>query len=115
MDDKLVTELIRTMQAMQQKLDIAQQGFSVRGPVADPAPQWGHHWWQGVIPRQHWEQVHNVIGPVADPGPELIFDKSRLARLKVQRLTQAMHGLDTLKESLELERNLLMEEYKLKG
>ena len=118
MDEKLMQEMVLTLKGIQEKLSGLSFGF--RGPVADPAPDWGRgpmadpspDWWQARP--QRWGRIQTIMGPVADPGPELMLDKARLAQLKVHRLDQAITDLRNQIEIFELEKNLLAEEYNLK-
>ncbi len=142
---KLMVELLTEIR---DKLELgASASASLRGPVADPGPDWGRWpgrwadpappWWtRGPVadPIPPWgrvssaalspelaarryegpERIPNIAGPVADPGPELLLDKARLAKLKVVKLEQVLLGLEKQMEAIQLERDLLKEEYKIK-
>jgi hypothetical protein len=110
MDENVVKELVQTMKGIQERLTAPEAGAIFRGPVADPAPDWGGY---PTLPQPWARRIPTIIGPIADPGPEALLDRRRLAQLKVQRLEQAIKSLGSMVESLELERGLLVEEHGL--
>lgn len=136
-ESKLMIELLTEIRDRLGAGASASSVAALRGPVADPGPDWGR--WPGlwVDPVQRWirgpvadpapdwstlasrrlgasERIPNVAGPIADPGPEMLLDKVRLAKLKVARLDQVLVGLEQQMDAVRLERDLLKEEYKIK-
>lgn len=119
MDEKLVREMVNTLKDVQEK--VSHLAVNYRGPVADPGPEWfgrgpvadpAPDW---MIRNPRWRRIQTIMGPVADPGPELMLDKSRLAQIKVHKIDQVVLELKNQIESLQLEKKLLVEEYKIKG
>ena len=79
----------------------------LRGPVADPAPEWSGNYF--FTPRE----LLKFRGPVGDPAPYHLLDKAKLAELKVHRLNTAIAEMEKQIESFKIERDLYKKEYKL--
>ncbi len=106
MEEKILREMASTLKDIQGKLSIG-SASGLRGPVADPGPE--------------WEMFHPELsrpwllrGPVADPAPWYLLDKAKLAQLKIHQLDAAIMELEKQIDSFKLERDLLKQEYKLK-
>lgn len=107
MDEKLVVEMVAALKDIRDKLAQTSIG-NIRGPVADPGPDWFGHFPGGIGP-----VFPNFRGPIGDPGPWQLLDKSRIARLKVRQIDIAVGELKQQMELLQLQQQLLKEEYKL--
>jgi hypothetical protein len=51
-------------------------------------------------------------GYVSDPSIELLFDKSKIAQIKVKQLEMVIQGLEAELEIVKLRHKMLKEEYK---
>jgi hypothetical protein len=134
---KMMIELLKEIRDKISVGTLTTSAAALRGPVADPGPEWGRWpgrwadpsppWIRGPVadPAPDWsmlaarsygaaERIANVAGPIADPGPELLLDKARLAKLKIARLEQVLVGLEKQMDAVRLERDLLKQEYKIK-
>lgn len=60
------------------------------------------------------ENVAARLGYSADPGIELLLPKDMLAKIKMQRLEMQINELKLAMENLEMQRDMLAKEYKLK-
>ncbi len=108
MDDKIISEMQKTLAEIKASLGGISLGH-FRGPIADPAPGWGHFPHGPII-----DWGHLIRGPVGDPAPDVLLGKDKLAQLKVHRLETTIKDLQQQIDTLKLERDLLKEEYKLK-
>ena len=95
-----------TLHDIQAKLSMGSFG-GLRGPVADPSPEW-------EIAHVAPSRPSLLRGPVADPAPWYLLDKAKLAQLKIRQLDTAIMELEKQIDFFKLERNLLKQEYKLK-
>ena len=66
------------------------------------------------LQRQKSLELAKIAGPVADPGPELILDKDRLARLKLEMLDQEILELKNQIKIAETYRVLIKEQHNIK-
>jgi hypothetical protein len=71
-----------------------------------------------IMPRkvqtQKSSELLHIAGPVADPGPELILDKDRLARLKLEMLGQEILELKNQIKIAETYQVLIKEQHNIK-
>ncbi|UCE73242.1 MAG: hypothetical protein JSV56_09420 [Methanomassiliicoccales archaeon] len=137
MEEKTLKEMVSILRDIREKIDVGSVG-ALRGPVADPAPDWRHvvypppvgiNWVRGPVadPAPEWGKLHrgpmqdlacewpgHLRGPIADPAPWHILDKVRVAKLKISKLDMAITELENQIEFLKLEKDLLKEEYNIK-
>lgn len=110
MDEKILKQIVSSLEAINAKLEtLPISGIGLRGPVADPAPDWRHG--RLADPSPPW--IH-FRGPVADPAPWFLLPKPKLAQLKVKNIESIITEMEKQIGSLKLERDLLKQEYKIK-
>ncbi len=109
MDDRMIAELAATMRDIRDKLSSTSLGY-IRGPVADPAPDWPGGPWGPYVPGS---ALTHFRGPIADPAPWHLLDKSRVAKLKVSQIDMQIQELQRQIDFLKLQSQLLKEEHKL--
>jgi hypothetical protein len=115
MDDKIIAELLSTMQDIRDRLGGggSTQGY-FPGIVADPGPDWPGGPWGPWGPRRPQTPIGPGIlrGPV-DPAPWHLLDKFRIAKLKVSHLEMEMEELNRQAEFIQVQIGLLKEEYNI--
>ena len=106
MEEAILKEMASTLQDIKERISIGSFG-GIRGPVADPGPEFDPQRWVGPLRGP-------LRGPVADPAPWYLLDKAKLAKLKIRSLEAGIAEFESQIGSLKLERDLLKEEYKIK-
>lgn len=105
---KEYTEVLAILKEIQAKMGAPSASAAMfRGPIADPGPD--PDWWSRVFRYPHHPWRINI-----DPGPEVFLAKDKLARLKIQQIESTVAQLQKEIEALNLQKDLLKEEYKLK-
>lgn len=109
MDEKYFKELAASINEIKEKLEFGSIG-SLRGPIADPVPDFNY---QGNRPPWTFDPWR-IRGPIADPVPWELFDKFKIAKLRVHQLDMAISELQNKIKFFEQEKALLKSEYKIK-
>jgi|COG998Drversion2_1049125.scaffolds.fasta_scaffold646083_1 hypothetical protein len=60
------------------------------------------------------EALRWKIGYAADPGIDILLDKAKLAQIRIRKLDMLINELNQHIELLDMERDMLREEYKIK-
>ena len=55
------------------------------------------------------------VGYAADPAIDVLLDKSKIAQIRVRQLDGVINELKSQLEIAELEKGMLVEEYKIRG
>jgi hypothetical protein len=105
MEEKLLKEMVTLLNDIRDRLTI-QPGINVRGPVADPGPDFYHY---GHIHRR----FPMPIGYNVDPSPEFYFSKDELAKIKVKELDLVVNQITEQLELLKMQRDLMKKEFKI--
>ena len=106
MEEKLLKEMISLLHDIREKLTVA-QGAGVRGPIADPGPDFFHH---GPV----YRRFPLPIGYNVDPSPEFYFSKEELAKIKVRELDIMINQIVEQVDLLKMQRDMMKQEYKIK-
>ncbi len=108
MAEKELNEVLAGVRDIQAKLNVG--NLNIRGPVADPVPDFVDRLKQ---PSQYFNPWKWIIGPVADPAPDFFLPKDKLAKLKIHQIDNAINQLQKEIEGLNLQKDLLKQEYKI--
>lgn len=106
MEEKLLKEMISLLNDIREKLTLG-QGLTVRGPVADPGPDFYRHW-------LHHRKIPFPIGDFGDPAPEFFLRKEDLAKIKVKELDIAITQITEFLDLTRMERDMLAKEYNIR-
>jgi hypothetical protein len=106
MEEKLLKEMISLLHDIREKLTIT-PGAGVRGPIADPGPDFFHH-------GHMYRHLPLPIGYNVDPSPEFYFGKEELAKIKVRELDIMINQIVEQVELLKMQRDMMKQEYKIK-
>ncbi len=130
MDEKNFKDLENRLKDLERMLSgvsqerLGGQGY-FRGPVADPMPPWSPPWsppWQPWPPRlpkppwPPWDPVLSFHGfpEISGSVPHVTLSEERKAKLTIKRIDLQINELKKMIEVLDLEKELLQEEFKIK-
>lgn len=109
MEEKLLKEMMVVLNELKEKLNV-NQGFTVRGPVGDPGPDFPHYPHHFQFPKKFpWPIGYNV-----DPSPEYFLGKDKLAVVKIKELDIIISNLNAQIDLLKTQRDLMKQEYNIK-